>query len=63
MNFTNSPFERMMKQKPYVPHNYRYPGKQDAAKCPNGDKSTRGTSGQLDPKSLLKGGTIWNTEN
>jgi len=54
MNFTDSPFERMMKQKPYVPHKDRYPEARDA-KQPSGgrrggDNSQRRTSGQVDPK-------------
>ncbi len=59
MNFTDSPFERMMKQKPYVPHRDRYrpepparPSKASGRKP--APASGKGASGQVDPK--LAGG-------
>ena len=55
MNFTDSPFEYMMKQKPHAPHKDRYPEARDAERPRDGkrredNRHSRGTSGQLGPK-------------
>lgn len=54
MNFTDSPFERMMKQKPYVPHRDRYgpepPAPRKAGGSKPGSACGKHTSGQVDPK-------------
>ena len=58
MNFTDSPFEQMMKQKPYVSHRDRYTdgperGRQGDTRKHGGKRggNRRGrASGQVDPK-------------
>lgn len=54
MNFTDSPFEWMMKQKPHVSHRDRYGPEPPARRKPAVGKpapaSDKGTSGQVDPK-------------
>lgn len=59
MNFTDSTFERMMKQKPYTPHRDRYPDAPDGRQRDSehkqnnkhGNYRLRGTSGRFGPKS------------
>jgi len=44
MNFTESQYEKLMKEKPFVPRNERHTGNAD------GKQRDKKTSGQLDPE-------------